>query len=284
VRGIPVVSYLLELLDHHGVREVVVNLHHLGDALRATVEATKPQRMQVSYSEEERPLGTGGAIRRAAGFLRESDPFLVLAGDMLLNLDLRAFAAAHAHSGHRATLALRDDPRAALFGTIGTDAEGCLRRIGDRFQLPGETQSGVFVGVRAFSAAALDSLPEREEFEDLTDWLAPEVASGARDIQARRLTAEQCTWEPVGTPEEYLHVNLDPPDLPFFDATARAVREGTRFEPGLILGAGCRVESGARLNRCVVWENETVPAQTRVSDGVFAGGRFHSCAESEQAP
>lgn len=282
VRGIPVVGYLLALLERHAVTEVIVNLHHLPDQLRDAVEKAKPGAMRVEYSHEERLLGTGGALRRAANFLRESDPFLVLAADMLLDLDLGAFARAHQRSGNRATLVLRDDPRAELFGTVGIDDEGCLRRIGDRFELPGETQSGVFVGVRAFSARALDSLPALEVFEDLTDWLAPEVASGARDIQARRLTAEQCAWEPVGTREEYLHVNFHPPALPFLDAETKAAENGTRIERDLILGAGSSIGADARLERCVVWEDEVVPAGARARDAVFAGGRFHSCTGSEK--
>ena len=282
VRGIPVVAYLLALLQRHAVTEVIINLHHLADALRDAVEECKPAGMRVEYSHEEQPLGTGGALRRAAPFLRESDPCLVLAGDMLLDLDLAAFARAHQESGNRASLALRNDPRAALFGTIGTDEAGCLRRIGDRFELPGETQSGVFVGVRAFSARAFESLPDREVFEDLADWLAPEVAYGARDIQALRLAAEKCTWEPVGTPEEYLHVNLHPPSLPFLDAEARARANGTRIEPDLIVGARSLIGSGARLERCVVWEDEVVPADASARDAVFAGGRFHPCIPAQR--
>ena len=284
VRGTPVIATLLALLERHRVTEVIVNLHHLSDSLRDTVQRHKPGGMKIVYSYEERPLGTGGAIKRAADFLADSDPFVVMAGDMLLDLDLGAFAEAHRESGNRATLALRDDPRSELFGTIGFDDAGRLRRIGERFELPGETQSGVFVGLRAFSRAALDSLPDAEAFEDLTDWLAPQVAAGADDIQARRLTAEQCIWEPVGTPEEYLQVNLNPPPLSYLDLDACARRNGTRVEGDVVIGVGSRIGAGADLARCVVWDGEQVPESSFARDAVFAGGRFHSCAAAETIP
>ena len=44
-----------------------------------------------------------------------------------------------------------------------------------------------------------------------------------------------------------------------------------------MLGAGAQIEAGAQLRRAVVWENESVPAQLKASDGVFAGGEFRSC-------
>ena len=185
VLGIPVIGYLLALLDSHGIREVMVNLHHLPDLLRAGVESQRPARMRVEYSPEERPLGTGGAMRRAASFLRESDPCLVISGDMLLDLDLTKFAARHRERGNLATLALRTDPRSRRFGTIGIDRDGCLRRIGNRFDLGGERAKGLFMGVRAIASRAFDDLPERDVFEDLLDWMAPLLARGDRDIQRR---------------------------------------------------------------------------------------------------
>jgi NDP-sugar pyrophosphorylase family protein len=88
VRGIPVIASLLELLNSHRVTEVIVNLHHRPETVRQAVEAFKPSGMEVVYSNEARPLGTGGGIRQAREFLMESDLCLVMAGDMLLDLDL----------------------------------------------------------------------------------------------------------------------------------------------------------------------------------------------------
>jgi hypothetical protein len=91
-------------------------------------------------------------------------------------------------------------------------------------------------------------------------------------------------WEPVGTPAEYLAVNLHPPALSFLDPDRRAVREGTRFENGLVIGSGAELTPGARLQRAVVWDDERVPGDVSACDGVFAGGRFHSCLEGMPDP
>jgi mannose-1-phosphate guanylyltransferase len=278
VRGLPVVAYGLALLAAAGVREVVINLHHLPGRLREAAERFAPPGMELRFSEEKELLHTGGALRRVADFLRESDPCVVLGGDMIADLDLAALVARHRDEGRAATLVLRDDPRAAQFGSIGVDAGGCIRRIARAFDLGGETRAGVYTWVNVFSARALDTLPEREVFNHLLDWLAPRLAGGAADVVGERLGPEACQWEPIGTPAEYLAANLRPHALSYLDADARARALGWRLEDELVVGPDAEIGAGARLERAVVWERERVPAGLRARGGVFAGGRFHPCA------
>jgi mannose-1-phosphate guanylyltransferase len=277
VRGIPVLAYLLELLHHHGVSEVMLNTHHLPQSVEQSAEAFRPAGMKVSFSPEEAPLGTGGGIRRAASFLRESDPCLVLAGDMILDLDLAALVAQHRARGDTATLVLRGDSRVARFGSIGVDEDGAVRRIAESFDLGGETQAGVFVGARVFSSRMFESMPDRDSFEDLRDWIAPVLDTGVRTIRGAYYPTTECVWEPVGTPAEYLKANLAPVSLSFLDRDSLARARGTRFDDDLVLGKNAALADGARLRRSVVWEREQVPSDLDAADGVFAGGKFHSC-------
>jgi NDP-sugar pyrophosphorylase family protein len=68
VCGVPVIAYLLDFLKHHGVTEVIINLHYLPETVRAAVANFGPGGIQVSFSEEAEPLGTGGGIRKARAF------------------------------------------------------------------------------------------------------------------------------------------------------------------------------------------------------------------------
>jgi NDP-sugar pyrophosphorylase family protein len=274
VRGIPLLAWPLAWLAHHGVREVIVNLHHLPDATRAAAERWAPPGLAVHFSEEPLLLGTGGGIRRAARFLRESDPSLVLAGDAIFDFDLAPLRARHLARHDAVTLVLRDDPRAERFGTIGVDGAGNVRRIASRFDLGGEQNAGVYVSVNLIAARAFDTLPDREVFVHLDDWLAPRLRAGAGDVRGELLAAEACTWVPVGTPAEYLAANLHPPAVGYFDADAEARALGVHLEPDLVIGAGAQLGAGAALRRAVVWDGEQVPPGLRASGGVFADGRF----------
>lgn len=278
VRGVPLIAYPLAWLARHGVREAVLNLHHMPAATRAAAEAWAPPELALAFSDEPDLLGTGGGIRRAAAFLRESEPSLVLAGDMICDLDLSALIATHRARGDAATLVLREDPRADRFGTIGVDSDGAIRRIARRFDLGGEAGAGVYVSVNVFASRVFDSLPSRDVFSHLDDWLAPALAAGARDVRGELVAPERCLWDPVGTPAEYLAANLRPQRLSYFDADARGRAIGARLEPDLVVGPGATLGRDAVLRRCVVWDGERVPDGFRGEDGVFAGGAFHRVA------
>ncbi len=277
VRGIPLVAYPLALLAHAGVREVTVNVHHLPEQLIEAGEAWCPPGLALNFSPEPELLDTGGGIARVAPFLRESDPCLLIGGDMVVDLDVAALLALHRASGRAVTAVLRRDRRAREFGTIGVDRTGRMRRIGRRFDLGGEVDSGVYTWVNVVSARAFDSLPQREVFSHLDDWWAPELARGSEAIGAVVLPPEACRWEPVGTPAEYLHANFELPPLSYLDVDARARAAGARLLPDLVVGAGAVLAPGAKLEHAVVWDGERVPAGCVGRDGVFAGGRFHAC-------
>lgn len=302
VRGQPVIATLLALLARHGVREVMINLHHRPESIVEAVERFGPPGLRVEYSREPVPLGTGGGIRRVREFLAESDPAIVIGGDMLLDVDLTAIAATHRQRRAHCTLLLRRDPRAEQFGTIGIDDRGRVRRIARRFDLGGETRSGVFLGVRLFSPGAFGSLPTRagtptppgvthrapefaqnEPFEDLSDWLAPALRAGSERILGHLLEPEEVVWEPVGTPSEYLAANLSPPALsylPSLFASPEFLPEGTKGmgrSADVVLGEGAAIGRDVKLERCVVWEGEQVPDGARAHGGVIAAGRFYAC-------
>jgi NDP-sugar pyrophosphorylase family protein len=284
VRGIPLVAYQLALLARHGVREVAINVHHLPDLLVEAARSHCPPGLAIRFSHERELLDTGGGIRRVAGFLRESDPCLLLGADMLLDADLGRLVQIHRERGDAWTMLLRDDPRAARFGSVGVDAAGRVRRIGSRFALPGEARAGVYVWANAVAARAFDHIPDREVFGHLDDWLAPWLAAGASDVRGEILGPADCIWEPVGTPREYLDANLAPPRLGYLDADALARARGVRFESECVIGAGASLGAGARLRRVVVWDGERVPAGFHAEEGVYAGGVFHPCGARDAAP
>lgn len=289
VLGRPIIAWLLEFLSHHGVDEVAINLHHRPGSIEDAVARFAPSGLSIVYSREDQPLGTGGGIAALRDFLSPSDPAVVLAGDTLLDCDLGGLASAHGASGADATLLLHPrSPDNAHFSTVGIDDRGRVRRVADRFDLGGETASGVFVGLRFLSPSVFEKLPDLAPgtgFEDLSDWLMPLLASGGADIRGHLAGSSAIAWQPVGTPEEYLAANLSPPRVSYFGdddpAAPGTLRSGD--EGDVILGAGAEVGAGARLSQCVVWEREKIPPGFVAERGVFADEKFYFCGPGEWA-
>jgi N-acetyl-alpha-D-muramate 1-phosphate uridylyltransferase len=87
VAGHPFLHHQLTLLKHHGISEVVVCTGHLGHLIEEFAGDGSRWHLHVRYSHDgDRPLGTGGALKKALPLL--SDPFYVLYGDSYLEAPL----------------------------------------------------------------------------------------------------------------------------------------------------------------------------------------------------
>src|SRR5919108_2695 len=108
VAGQPILVWNLLLLKRHGITDVVINLHHLGEQIVQAIGNGSRFGMRVAYSHEPTLLGTGGGIQQAAPLLKDG-PFLVVNGDTLSACDLTELIAAHRAGKASATLVLRED-------------------------------------------------------------------------------------------------------------------------------------------------------------------------------
>jgi len=122
------IAYPLMLLRSAGIREVLINLHHLGDQIRRVLGDGRDFGVRIEYSEEDPILDTGGAIKNAEPFLRD-DTFVIANADTIVDLDLPAMLAFHRSHGGISTMLLRDDPDVQSYGAIELDAADRVRRF-----------------------------------------------------------------------------------------------------------------------------------------------------------
>jgi len=87
VGGKPLIVYHLERLQSINVTEVVINVAHLGHKLIEAIGDGAQWGMSITYSVEDEPLETAGAILKALPLLGES-PFLLVNGDVWTDFDL----------------------------------------------------------------------------------------------------------------------------------------------------------------------------------------------------
>jgi NDP-sugar pyrophosphorylase family protein len=85
IRGKPFLEYQLELLKRNNLEEIVLCVGHLEDEIESYFGTGSRFGVTIEYSEEEKPLGTAGALRNAENLL--GDDFLVLNGDTYLAIN-----------------------------------------------------------------------------------------------------------------------------------------------------------------------------------------------------
>ncbi|MBP1684366.1 MAG: putative Nucleotidyl transferase [Deltaproteobacteria bacterium] len=178
VAGRPMIAFALQLLRQAGIQDIIINLHHLGHQIRAALGDGTRYGVQISYSEENPILDTGGAIEAARAFLQE-DTFVVANADLVTDLQLRDVIAFHRSRGALATLVLRPDPQAERRDDIGIDDTQRIRRFLSRAYggpLPGTSERYMFASVHVFEPRVFD-------------YMRPGVYSITRDVYPRLLAA-----------------------------------------------------------------------------------------------
>ncbi len=205
VAGRPILVWNLLLLKRHGITEVIINVHHLGEQIVRALGDGARLGLRLAYSHEPTLQGTGGGIKQAAPFLKDG-PFLVLNGDTLSDCDLTALIAAHRASGALATLAVREDPDASTWGPVTLDARGGILQINGnpplaepRAALP----TCMFAGIHVMKPAVLDAIPPGPG--SIIDVYGGLLRQG-RPLHGYRMSGY---WSDIGDPERYEQAQRD---------------------------------------------------------------------------
>src|SRR5512137_1061274 len=118
----PFLSYQLERLRAAGIRKAVLSLSYRPDDVQSAIRGYRPRDLTLDYVVEEEPLGTGGAVRFAAAGREET--LVVLNGDVLSTIDLRAVVAFHRRKRAKATIVLTPVEDPTSYGLVELARDG----------------------------------------------------------------------------------------------------------------------------------------------------------------
>ena len=162
VRGRPYLEYQLRWLRRLGLRQVLLLTGYLGEQVEQRFGDGSGLGMQLEYSQEPRPLGTGGALKLARDRLESA--FLVIYGDSFLPIDLCKTAERLADSGAKGLLVAYDNriQDTSVPSNVALDGEG--RFVARYAKEQGDPDlTHVEAGVLAFRRSVLSLFPSAEE-------------------------------------------------------------------------------------------------------------------------
>jgi NDP-sugar pyrophosphorylase family protein len=267
----PLLHWTLDRLARAGVRDVVVNTHHLAATVRRALGNGRAFGLRIRYAHEPKILGTGGGPRAVRALLGR-EPFLLVNGDVLFDFDLGEVLDRHRASGARATLVLMDHPDVESYGGVVTARDGFIRSIAG-MPRPVRGRGALFTGVHVMDPALLERLPPGPS-DSVRDLYAPLLAEGERLFGVRVRSA----WYDFGSPSLYLASQIAMMSKGFGGAPRSSlVHPGARVHQGArlrrcVVGRRCVVEAGAELSDVVLWEGVRVGAGARVRRSVLTTG------------
>ena len=166
INGKPLLQIWLEHLLKHGIKEVLVNTHWHHEKVEAFLEKWRSNHLRVVTFHEPELLGSAGTLLANKEWVEDGEPFLILYGDNLTNVNLTDMFAFHSQHGLPFTLGVFKTETPSQCGIVEVDEEGVVTGFVEKPERP-----------RSDLAAAGIYVADQRIFE-----FFPEGAEGMRSL------------------------------------------------------------------------------------------------------
>ena len=204
VGGRPLLEHLVNWLRSYGIDEIAINLHHMPAVIPNYFGDGRDHQVSLVYSYEPELLGTAGAAKRLESFLQE--PFVVLYGDLLTNVDLGRLIAFHQAPRPDAqrtllSLALYRVPNPAECGLVEVDGSGRVCRFVEKPPAHECFTDLASAGILVCEPEILGQIPPETVFDFGRD-LLPRLLAAGQPVYGLEIGAEEFVID-IGTPAGY---------------------------------------------------------------------------------
>ncbi|MFY9488260.1 MAG: NDP-sugar synthase [Solirubrobacterales bacterium] len=294
----PAMAHLLTLVERHGFTDAVANLHYFPDTIRNYFGDGSAFGVNLEYNLEPELLGTAGGVRAVADKLGD-EPFLIISGDALTDIDLTALVERHRSAGGVATLTVRRVPDTSEYGVVLHDSDGRITGFQEKPD-PAEALSDLGnCGIYVFSPEIFDFFPET----DFVDWAQDvfpvllendipfyihEIEEYWNDVgslsELRSGTFDALTGEldlgiaGTGSPEGVYSADsgaLDAAELvegPVWVGHGATIGDGAKLQGPLVIGDNATIGAGAAIRDSIVFPGGEVPAGTLAIGAILGQG------------
>ena len=256
VLGKPLVGYVAEYLGKHGVNDIIVNLHHQPESVRASLGDGGRFGVRLHYVHEPVILGTSGGLENARDFFDE-DTFVVVNGKIITDIDLGKALETHRRTQALATLILKNNVARERFSVVET-SQGFVTRFSGMPAPAGESIDEnepplMFTGIQIMEARIFDYIPRRVFSQSTRDVYPQAIAKGER-VAAY---VGEGTWYELSTLQRYLEISLA-----LLKADGRSGYSGK----------GTLIHESAQVHESILWNDVVIQAGARVTRAVLGDG------------
>ena len=192
IADMPILEVLLRQLKNAGVKDIVITVGHLAALLRTYFMDGREFGLNISYSHEDRPLGTAGPLSLVPGL---DDTFFVMNGDVLTTLRFQELLQFHKSQNAIATIAAHQRTVKIDLGVL-QHADGDYR-VTNYIEKPSYDYL-VSMGIYVFEPEVLDFIP-RNEYLDFPSLVLKLIAAGKKVCYL----PHDGYWKDIGRADDY---------------------------------------------------------------------------------
>jgi len=300
---------MVSWLEEARIDDVILAVNHLSEKLRIEIGESRRD-TKITFSIEENPLGTAGPVRLAKDLL-ESEPFVVVNGDIVTDINLKQMIRSHTENKAKATVSLVKVPDARPYGTAEVNDAGKITKFEEKSNK--RKSQTINAGVYVIDPSVIQLIP-------------PAIPSSMEHMIFPKLVQDGAIWGwnhtgywyDIGTIPEYLRANKElltrfhsshqskiskhegtsPPRQPEFtndvsgsqllqhrsqlvEATIKqpshigegsVLHRGATLGPGAILSKGVAIDGGTSVRDSIIFEYTNL-GRDCIVDGAIIGER-----------
>lgn len=206
IAGKPFLHYLVKMLSESGVKHLIFALGYMGEQIETYFKSGEDYGLSISYSYEDSPLGTGGAIRNALSNV-SGENVLVLNADTYFHTDYESLLREQLKNKAAMTIASRKIEDISRYGAILKDESGRILRWNEKMSSdqvetprPGEINGGIYV----MQKSLIEKIPEGKQ--SLENDCIPAWLEDGLYLQA---IPSDGYFMDIGIPEDYAQFKED---------------------------------------------------------------------------
>jgi mannose-1-phosphate guanylyltransferase len=282
----------MEILRRADIVDVTLSLNYQPDKIEDVLDDGSQYGMSLRYLTEPNPMGTAGAYKFAADFLKTTT--VVFNGDILTDIDLTAVIAHHQSRKASATIVLVPVDNPSTYGLVETAEDGRILQFLEKpksEEVENLKTRNINAGIYVLEPRILDLIPENENYSFEYD-LFPDLLQRKEAFFA--YIAENSYWLDIGTPQRYwqAHQDLLAGKVKTYTVPKRGeaeishtaeidkksvIGDDCTVKPGAqiinsVLGAGVYVEEKAVVENSVIWSYTRVNANATIKNSVIGRG------------
>jgi mannose-1-phosphate guanylyltransferase / phosphomannomutase len=250
----PFILHQIDLLRKFGITDIILNLHYLSDNIKKIFDDEKKMGVKISYSMENDPLGTAGAVKNAEEFF-DDKPMLVFNGDILTDINLGKMIQFHEEKKAKVTIALTHVDNPTIYGLVITDADSRVLEFREKPTWEQVVVNTINAGIYIVDPEIFKDVP-RGKPHSFERQLYPLLLEKKERVYGYKTDAY---WMDIGDPVKYLQAHHD-----ILNGYVMANIPGNRLSGNMWIGEKVNISKSAKVRG-----NVLLGDQCDISDDVL---------------
>ncbi|NLG11726.1 MAG: NDP-sugar synthase [Elusimicrobia bacterium] len=278
IANIPLITWQFEFLRHYGITEIIVGVGYKPESFKKTVEKIAGKmKIKTHLSIENTPLGTGGGFRNAYPFFKEeTEPFVVLNGDVIGDFNLNQIIAFHREKGADITIGLTKINNPSSYGLIITDSNMGVKKFIEKPKTEEIVCDTINAGLYIFTPEIFSEIPAGKNIS-IEKEVFPALLKNGKKIYG---VIHNGYWVDVGTVAKYKQTNFDALEGKtgiysirgqgdnFLAGDNSVLKEDVQIKGRVIIGNNCVVGNGCVLEESIIMNNTIIRDRVVIKNSV----------------